>query len=602
MDKAAFHAPVGPSSRKLNHGWAPLNPLQAVVFTILGFIAFLNVSRIGTAASQPLDLRLNSKHDASVTYPGEQIAWKPCGQSGNRSLECSTITVPMDHFNASNSGNKTFSVPLIRLRNPNATLNLFVNPGGPGGPGLGFVRSTGEHLSTIVGDAFHVVSFDPRGIGKSKPAATCFPNEGTSTHIEPLIHSAQRRDDAPEIYAWVHNYVRACAESMGEHGKYINTPQTAADMNSIINALGQKDMMYWGFSYGSLLGQTYAALFPQRARRIIIDGIVEIVDYYDRPLGLINIKDAENVMNGFFVECAKAGPSNCALASLGVTGPDIRVGVMDFIAQIQEQPLGVYINATHNGILTAEKVLLRAFFQILYQPKGWAPFADRLAKLVSGNSTDFFLAYGLYDAFDVMADGNSFVKLNDGATGPKHWPQDRDSLLRLLRPAWNESLFGQLQAKTYFMKQQWVVPRTHDFSPTELGINGDDMSKTGVIKTAHPLLILSTTYDPVCPLSSARSANAAFAGSRLVEVKAFGHCSLSMPSSCLAQRVRDFLGEGILPDGNVSCDIDGSYFPIVEKDGDAKVVTTESQASEQELALRKAQAALAEQWHWNMYY
>jgi len=101
------------------------------------------------------------------------------------------------------------------------------------------------------------------------------------------------------MYAWSHNLVRACAETMGEHGKYVNTPQTAADMNSILDAVGQEDMAYWGFSYGTILGQTYAGLFPNRSKRVIIDGVANQFDWYEGQLDYEAFTDSENVFNGF---------------------------------------------------------------------------------------------------------------------------------------------------------------------------------------------------------------------------------------------------------------------------------------------------------------
>jgi hypothetical protein len=98
------------------------------------------------------------------------------------------------------------------------------------------------------------------------------------------------------------------------------------------------------------------------------------------------------------------------------------------------------------------------------------------------------------------------------------------------------------------MRQQWVVPKTHSYVPRK------------GIKTAHPLLILSTTYDPVCPLIAARSANEAFEGSQVVEVQGYGHCSVAVPSVCIAKHVRAFLYEGTLPDSYTQCEVDSPYF------------------------------------------
>lgn len=211
-------------------------------------------------------------------YEGELLAWEDCGDVKGRPVECSTMTVPMDQFNATNSGDKVFTLPLIRMRGKDDAQNILLNPGGPGSSGIDFMFRRGEQLSTIVGDGFHLLSFDPRGINSSTPRATCYPDQETRRALA-QGNFYEIIDDSGEAYAFGQNFAKSCAETMGEHGLYINTPQTAADMNSILDAVGQKDMVYWGFSYGTLLGQTYAGLFPERSHRVIVDGVVNQFDW-----------------------------------------------------------------------------------------------------------------------------------------------------------------------------------------------------------------------------------------------------------------------------------------------------------------------------------
>ncbi|KAL5344284.1 hypothetical protein ACLOAV_010788 [Pseudogymnoascus australis] len=329
---------------------------------------------------------------------------------------------------------------------------------------------------------------------------------------------------------------------MGEHGKYINTPQTAADMNSILDAVGQEKMVYWGFSYGSLLGQTYAALFPERSHRL--SSMVLWISFewsLKAPMLKSDFTDTQHVLDGFFDECIKAG-DKCALSSGGSK------------SELE--------SATTYGILD-HKAMLYGVFRHLYAPKTWYQFANRLAQMIDGNATDAFLAYGFGESstFQPIGEATDIVEFNDGATGPKHWPQGRDKLQDLIFPYYESSAFAYSHNKANYVRQTWPVPKTHNFAPQ----NG--------VKTAHPLLVLSMTYDPVCPLKSAKAATKAFEGLRLVEVHGYGHCSLAMPSKCVAEHVRAFLHDGTLPDKNARCEIDGSYFESPGDDG--KVMTLE---------------------------
>jgi pimeloyl-ACP methyl ester carboxylesterase len=536
-----------------------------------------------------------SKHCGTPTfsYPGEKISWHHCGELVNRTLECGTLSVPMDHFNATNSGDKVFSLSLLRIRGRNATQNILFNPGGPGGSGVGALYKNGEKLHSIIGEGFHLLSFDPRGINGSLPAAACYPagEEGQkSRRLHPLVHGGAKEADLAEIIAWTSNYVKTCEETMGEHGRYINTPQTAADMNKILDAIGQDDMLYYGVSYGTVLGQTYAAMFPERSKRVIIDGVVNVFQWYGDLMFSDSLVDNEKVFDSFLAECVKAGPENCTLAALAASESELKSKFLDFIKDLRTEPLSVYVNSTHHGIVTAETVLHSAIFNVLYRPSSWPDLADKLSQLMNGNATEFLLTYGLEDDVPDVA-AFDFVMDNDGLSGPSHWPQTRDDLLPVMRQFWNSSQFSGAHSRLYYPKQKWSIPKTHNFTLKRPGIDG-----TAIIKTAHPLLILSTTYDPVTPLVCAKVANSAFEDSKIVEVKGYGHCSLAEPSRCMVQFFRDYLYEGKLPDEYTTCEVDLPYFPHI--DGRDKVnMRTDHTLSEEEKAF-EAQAALAGHKSW----
>jgi pimeloyl-ACP methyl ester carboxylesterase len=368
---------------------------------------------------------------------------------------------------------------------------------------------------------------------------------------------------------------------MGEYAKYLNTPQTAADMNSILDAVGQKDMIYWGFSYGSLLGQTYAALFPERSKRVIIDGIVNQFEWYQGLYDTEALADTDKVLDGFFDECVKSGAGNCSLASLATSKEELRDTVLSYMDTLRNQPVNVYINNSVYGLFDYEKVWYNGFFEALYKPPLWTALADNIFKIIQGNATDAFLANRV-GSLEWRHEANEFITLNDGMSGPEHWPQDRQALLDTILPLFNQSLFSPAQSKMYYMRQHWAVPKTHSFVPRKSA------------KTAHPLLILSTTYDPVCPLISARSANEAFEGSQIVEVKGYGHCSIAVPSVCVAKHVRAFLYEGILPEKYTQCEVDSPYFHRPDKSGQS--AAHKHFEDEEEANIHEAQVLLARDW------
>lgn len=489
-----------------------------------------------------------------LKYVGEHISWERCGDLNGRPLECSSIDVPMDQFDAENSRDKTFTIPLIRLRGRNATQNLLLNPGGPGVGGMWMLQWRGEEIKSIVGEDFHLLAFDPRGVNRSRPLATCYPDDDTRARLSE-VRSA-RVEDSPELYAWTRNFVKACHNTTGEHGLYVNSPQTAADLNSILDAVGQRDMFYWGFSYGTIIGQTYATLFPERAKRVIIDGVTNQFDWYESLLDWEAMADTERVLDGFHAECIKAGPDNCALSSLANSKDTLSALVDEQLEQLKREPMAVYVNNTIHGLLTYERLWLDGVFPALYDPHSWYSLANNLAALLKGNATLAYIAHGQRKRWKLEGDANRFVLLNDGPSGPEYWRQDRQSLVEELAPLMEQSSFSPAELPIYYAKQQWLYPRAHSYKPRKK------------VKTAEPLLILSTTFDPICPLKSAQSASEVFVGSKLVEVQGYGHCSMAVTSMCARRYVRDFLVEGKLPGKHALCKVDSQYFIKPERDGD----------------------------------
>ncbi|KAK4206448.1 Alpha/Beta hydrolase protein [Rhypophila decipiens] len=519
-------------------------------------------------------------------YDGEHIDWEPCGTIADHKVECSSINVPIDQFNSTNGVGKSFKIPLTRLRGENATKSILLNPGGPGGSGGEFLHRRGAQLSAIVGDGFHLLSFDPRGINQSLPRADCYPTAETRQVLSP-VRSKKLVEDSGELWAWSANHGQACADNMGEYAQYLNTPQTAADMNSILDAIGQEDMYYWGFSYGTLLGQTYATLSPERSHRVIIDGVVNQFDWYNSPSDNEAFEDTDKVFYGFIDECIKAGPSKCALASLHNDSQVLAETLITSISALRDEPISVYINSTVYGILDYWNVWDKAIFEALYKPTLlWYDLAKNLASLLQGNATDAFLAYGYSNPNKWNTSGGEaldFIMYNDGMHGAENFPPDRLSFLDWLTPYFNKSMFAPTEYEGYFKRRAWKLGRTHGYNPVRHG---------PPVKTENPILILTTTYDPICPLISAKSALEAFEGSKLVEVKGYGHCSVSVPSMCLARAVRRFFYQGKMPEEeHTLCEVDGE--PYFVKPESRETVAIAEFESEGERRIHLAQVELA---------
>ncbi|KAL6872192.1 hypothetical protein J3F83DRAFT_734112 [Trichoderma novae-zelandiae] len=174
------------------------------------------------------------------------------------------------------------------------------------------------------------------------------------------------------------------------------------------------------------------------------------------------------------------------------------------------------------------------------------------------------------------------IRSNDSAAGKPHWPEQKNEVLKMLRPMWNWSSFAVVEMEEFFTKAQWVIPKAHSYVP-----------RRG-IETLHSPPILSTTYDPICPLSSAKTARDSFEDSRLIEIEGYGYCSSAMPSSCLVPHLRAFLNNGTMPSIDIKYEVDEPYFVSPE----VKRVILADRLGPEEGQLRAAQYDLARPGEW----
>lgn len=183
-------------------------------------------------------------------------------------------------------------------------------------------------------------------------------------------------------------------------------------MNSILDAIGQQQMYYWGlsclFSFshssmilltgidGTTLGQTYAQMFPERVSRMVLDGVSNLDQWYNSFSLDESLTDTDEIFTGFVEECFKAREA-CPLNS--IKGEDfksagqLRSHIDDFLRQLEEEPIPVYLNSSNYGAITRQSLVTNGIFFALYKPITWSYLAENLAELLTGNTTPAYNAY-----------------------------------------------------------------------------------------------------------------------------------------------------------------------------------------------------------------
>jgi pimeloyl-ACP methyl ester carboxylesterase len=219
---------------------------------------------------------------AAPRATGGSLHWGSCTDPALQKAHasCALLPVPLDYRDP--AGPK-IKIAVSRIKHTSSSANyqgvILTNPGGPGGSGLNlnvFLIDAfkADHLGAAAAD-YDWIGFDPRGVGSSVPALTCDPN----------YFSPDRRNYNPRTGSILHywkarsrDYAADCTERSAAQTallRHITTRNVARDVDSIRKALGQPQITYYGFSYGTYLGQVYSTMFPSHVRRLIMDSNVD---------------------------------------------------------------------------------------------------------------------------------------------------------------------------------------------------------------------------------------------------------------------------------------------------------------------------------------
>lgn len=237
------------------------------------------------------------------------VAWHACGSDvrGSKGIQCATYDVRLDH-EGTTSGTATIALDRLPATGADRIGTLFLNPGGPGGSGVDFVASVGTSpIFAKLREHFDLVGFDPRGTNRSTPAIACESPQRTVRRLDrakgdpAVTRAAVRR--ALRTGA---DYAASCRSASGDLVDLTGTEYAARDLDLLRAAVGDEQLSYLGFSYGTFLGTVYADLFPTRVRALTLDGSVDPQQYGDRFLGLLrlNARASERSVDAFLSWCS----------------------------------------------------------------------------------------------------------------------------------------------------------------------------------------------------------------------------------------------------------------------------------------------------------
>jgi pimeloyl-ACP methyl ester carboxylesterase len=452
------------------------------------------------------------------------VAWIDCGGG----FQCGTVAVPLDY---SNPPGGVITIALTRKPATDSSHRIgsvLLNPGGPGGSGIGFARDSAKLMANL-NTRFDLVGFDPRGVGQSAPVRCLSgPQRDSLNAIDPVL------DDPQEKQAFIESdraYARACQRASGKILPFVDTASSARDMDVIRAALGDAKLTYMGLSYGTYLGQTYAHLFPTHVRALALDAVIDpALSATDEIIPWSAALEAN--LQAFLTYCRTF--ASCQFGASGDPGEKLTA----LMQRLDSKPLPV-----GQRKLTRSLALL-AVLLMLYSPRAWDSLQTALSAADEGEGLSLLL---LSDAFYGRHADGSYTNVWDAYAAisclDRPVPSDIATYDQLGPSVLKASpLFGPLLQYSPLVCSYWPVKPTATIGP--LPADG-----------APPILLIGGTEDPATPYLSAEAVNKELAGSVLLTRKGYGHTSYDK-SQCIRQAVDTYLIDLTLPTPGTVCESD----------------------------------------------
>ncbi|WP_104480158.1 alpha/beta hydrolase [Actinokineospora auranticolor] len=455
-----------------------------------------------------------------VNYDPAPIAWGTCASPGlaRRGAECGFLEVPLDY--AKPAGTKIkLAVSRIKAKvTPDKYQGIMVtNPGGPGGSGL-TLSVLGEFVPNGAGQAYDWIGFDPRGVGSSVPSLAC--DGSYFSYNRPFYVPVSKQLEK----TWLDRskgYAAACDKAGGELLDHVKTTDTVNDVDVLRKALGQDKLNYYGFSYGTYLGQVYATLYPDRVRRMVLDGNVDARKVWYQANLDQDVAFDRNI-KVYFDWIAK----NDSVYHLGTKGRDVEALFYREQAKFLKKPAG--------GVIGPDE-WTDIFLQAGYYVFGWEDVANAFSAWI--HDGDWQGLKDLYDASNGQGPGsdNSFAMYLATQCTDVQWPTQWsrwqvDNWLTFLRApfeTWGNAWFNA-PCLTWGAKAGKPVPV--------------DGSK------APPILLIGETLDAATPYEGSLELRSRFPKSVLIEgVNGTTHSGSLNGVVCTDDKIADYLATGALP-------------------------------------------------------
>lgn len=461
-------------------------------------------------------------------FYSQVLQWKDCGSG----LQCTTASAPLDW--AEPKGGK---IDLALVRRPatggKRVGSLLVDPGGPGGSGYDFVKSSLDYATDKKLQAsFDIVGFDPRGVGRST-AVKCYQPAQMDEYLYSLT-KAPRGTDAwiSELETSAADFGAACDKNTGALLGNVDTVSAARDLDLLRAVLGDTKLNYLGYSYGTFLGATYAELFPDKVGRLALDGALDpSTSNFD--VTRVQAKGFESALRAYLADCL-AG-SKCPFTG---SVDQAMATIKALLASVDASP----IRAT-DGRELGSNTLLTAIIYPLYQATAWKYLSDMFTSVMHGDA-DY--AFQFADQYNGRSENGTYA---DNST-------EAFMAINCVDYAYNDDPATMRAQAAQIEAEAPTIGKYMAYG--DIGCANWPHKFTGKRAEIHaagaaPILVIGTTNDPATPYVWAQSLAKQLDSGHLVTYRGEGHTAYNKSNSCVNNAVDSYLISGTVPASDPKC-------------------------------------------------
>lgn len=456
-------------------------------------------------------------------FYAQDLQWDPCSDG----IECSWLDVPMDYDDPDGETILVAVVRVLALKPDQRVGSLVVNPGGPGASGREYAVAAPFRFGTRLRDHFDIVGFDPRGTGASNPV-DCLSDEEFDEYVagDP---SPDTPEEVAEFGRWVDRFAKGCTEKTGELVRHVSTVEAARDMDVLRAALGHSQLDYFGASYGTKLGATYAELFPAKVGHFVLDAGVD-VSSDSRELSLAQARGFETALRAYVGNCVDGG--DCQL------GESVDEGV-ETIAQLLEDIADDPLPAGDRELGAGN-----AFYGVvtpLYLRESWPELDAALGLALDG-------------------DGRLLMRLSDRYTsrGEEGYLNNSSEAIVVINCLDDPTSIPVADVPEQFAEFEEASPtfgRVFAWGMAGCGAFGFEEPRNIEITGAgaNPILVTGTTRDPATPMEWAESLAEQLESGVLIRRDGDGHTAYNTGNACVDEAVEGYLVDGDVPADGLDC-------------------------------------------------